>query len=65
MHAGQFATLEEVLNHYNIAPVPPVGHSHSELEPLNLSAKEIAQMIAFLKTLDSPINVDAQWMIAP
>jgi cytochrome c peroxidase len=65
MHAGQFATLEEVLNHYNTAPVPPMGYSHSELEPLNLSAKEIAQIIAFLKTLDSPINTDTQWLIAP
>jgi cytochrome c peroxidase len=63
MHAGQFATLEEVLNHYNTAPVPSVGHS--ELEPLNLSAKEITQIIAFLKTLDSPLNTDTQWLIAP
>jgi cytochrome c peroxidase len=34
MHAGQFATLEEVLHHYNTAPEAPGGHS--ELEPLNL-----------------------------
>ena len=32
MHAGQFTTLEEVLNHYNTAPEAPAGHS--ELEPL-------------------------------
>ncbi|HSK88662.1 MAG TPA: cytochrome c peroxidase, partial [Anaerolineales bacterium] len=56
MHAGQFATLEEVLRHYNTAPEAPVGHS--ELEPLNLDEKQIAQLIAFLKTLDSPIHAE-------
>lgn len=63
MHAGQFATLEEVLNHYNTAPDAPAGHS--ELEPLNLSEKQIAQIIAFLKTLDGPINADPKWLAAP
>lgn len=63
MHAGQFIALEEVLNHYNIAPQAPAGHS--ELEPLNLSEEEIAQIIAFLKTLDSPINADLKWLIKP
>ena len=64
MHAGQFATLEEVLHHYNSAPTT-ASDNHSELEPLNLTEKEIEQIIAFLKTLDSPINTDAQWLIAP
>ena len=63
MHAGQFATLEEVLNHYNTAPEAPAGHS--ELEPLDLSQKQIEQIIAFLKTLDSPIQVDSQWLETP
>jgi cytochrome c peroxidase len=63
MHAGQFLTLEEVLNHYNTAPEAPAGHS--ELEPLNLSAKQIAQIIAFLKTLDSPVNADQKWLTVP
>jgi len=63
MHAGQFATLEEVLNHYNTAPEAPAGHS--ELEPLNLRQKQIEQIIAFLKALDSPINADPQWLQAP
>ena len=65
MHAGQFATLEEVLNHYNTAPPTQAGHNHSELEPLHLTKDEIAQIIAFLKTLDSPINTHVQWLIAP
>jgi cytochrome c peroxidase len=63
MNAGQFTTLEEVLNHYNNAPAAPLGHS--ELEPLHLSEKQIAQIIAFLKTLDSPVNTQPQWLIAP
>ena len=63
MHAGQFATLEEVLNHYNTAPQAPSGHS--ELESLNLTEKQIAQIIAFLKTLDGPIDADPHWLTAP
>ena len=63
MHAGQFATLEEVLNHYNTAPQAPSGHS--ELEPLNLTEKQIGQIIAFLKTLDGPIDADPHWLTAP
>jgi cytochrome c peroxidase len=51
MHAGQFASLAQVLDHYNRAPAAPAGHS--ELEPLNLSAQEQAQLIAFLQTLSS------------
>ena len=63
MHAGQFATLEEVLNHYNTAPEAPAGHS--ELEPLNVTEQQIAQIIAFLKTLDGPIDADPRWLAAP
>jgi cytochrome c peroxidase len=63
MHAGQFATLEEVLAHYNTAPAAPAGHS--ELEPLHLSEQEISQVLAFLRTLDSPIAAEPQWLAAP
>lgn len=51
MHNGVFQTLEEVIQHYNQAPTGPV--SHSELVPLRLSSKQRAQLLAFLKTLDS------------
>jgi cytochrome c peroxidase len=63
MHAGQFATLEDVLHHYNTAPRAPIGHG--ELEPLNLTEEQLAQIIAFLKTLDSPINAEPRWLTAP
>ena len=51
MHAGQFATLEEVLDHYSRAPAAPAGHS--ELRPRNLTSDEQRQLIAFLKSLSA------------
>lgn len=63
MHAGQFATLEEVLRHYNHPPASPTGHN--ELEPLGLTRQERAQIIAFLRTLSGGVNADAQWLQAP
>lgn len=63
MHAGQFVTLEQVLNHYNSAPAAPAGHS--EWEPLHLTQKQLDQIIAFLKTLNSPINANPKWLIKP
>jgi cytochrome c peroxidase len=50
MHAGQIATLGEVLIHYNTAPSAPDGHS--ELLPLNLSTTELAALESFLGALD-------------
>jgi cytochrome c peroxidase len=49
MHAGQFSTLSEVVEHYNRAPKAPAGHS--EIEPLRLSAQERRQIEAFLRSL--------------
>jgi cytochrome c peroxidase len=54
MHAGQIASLEEVVRHYNAAPRAPFGHS--ELKPLRLSPAEQRQIIAFLRTLTSPLT---------
>ena len=55
MHAGQFANLDEVLDHYSRAPAAPAGHS--ELARLDLSARERRQLIAFLRSL-SPVAVE-------
>lgn len=49
MHAGQFATLEEVVNHYAAAAQPAQGAS--ELQPLQLSDREKSALVAFLRTL--------------
>ena len=50
MHDGRFATLEEVIDHYNeggqISP-----NVHSLVRPLGLTEKEKGQLLAFLHTL--------------
>lgn len=55
MHAGQFASLAEVLDHYNRAPAAPTGHT--ELTPLRLMSGEQCQIEAFLRALSGPIIV--------
>jgi cytochrome c peroxidase len=56
MDAGQFATLAEVLDHYNRAP--PAATGHSELRPLRLTPVELRQLEAFLRTLSAPLVVN-------
>jgi cytochrome c peroxidase len=63
MHAGQFKSLQEVLKHYSNAPTSPTGQS--KVKPLNLSNLEMQQIEAFLKSLEAPINADAQWLLDP
>jgi cytochrome c peroxidase len=55
MHAGQIATLAEVIDHYDRAPAAVTGHS--ELRPLRLTAGERRQLVAFLRTLSGPVLV--------
>lgn len=52
MHAGQIASLGEVMSHYNRAPASPIGHS--ELKRLGLTSQERMQLELFLRTLSSP-----------
>jgi cytochrome c peroxidase len=52
MHAGQFASLEEVVAHYNRASRAPFGKS--ELKRLQLKPREIQQIAAYLRTLSAP-----------
>jgi cytochrome c peroxidase len=63
MHAGQFSTLQEVLDHYNRAPAAPAGHS--ELEPLKLSDRELEQLEAFLRSLSAPLAAPAEFLHPP
>ncbi|RUW71204.1 cytochrome c peroxidase, partial [Mesorhizobium sp. M1E.F.Ca.ET.063.01.1.1] len=49
MHAGQFSSLDEVIEHYSKAPASVEGAS--EVHPLDLSDRERAALVAFLKTL--------------
>ncbi len=50
-HAGQFATLRDVLKHYNEAPAAAFGKS--ELKPLSLTDAQLADIEAFLRTLST------------
>jgi cytochrome c peroxidase len=63
MHAGQIATLREVVEHYNRAPAAPQGHS--ELKPLGLTAPEVDQLVAFLGTLSGGVKAQPKWLQAP
>jgi cytochrome c peroxidase len=63
MHAGQIASLAEVLAHYNAAPAAPAGHS--ELRPLRLSARELAQLEAYLRALTGPLAGEPRFLAPP
>ncbi len=63
MNAGQFATLAQVLDHYNRAPAAPAGHS--ELQPLRLKARELKQLEAFLHSLTGPTIVNGATLAGP
>lgn len=53
MHAGQLATLDDAVAHYNTAPLSLGGRS--ELRPLGLTLEEQAQLTAFLRALDGGV----------
>ena len=63
MHAGQFATLAEVVDHYDRAPDAESGSS--ELMPLGLTKSEKSALVAFLETLWAPMDVAAELLVAP
>jgi cytochrome c peroxidase len=64
MHAGQFASIEEVIAHYTRAPAAMVGQTelahggsgHSERKPIRLSEHEVKALASFLGTLSGPIT---------
>nr|MBC8239427.1 cytochrome-c peroxidase [Alphaproteobacteria bacterium] len=63
MHAGQLSTLVAVIEFYNRAPTAKLGHS--ELLPLDLTAREVGQMEKFLLTLDGPISAPRDYLAPP
>jgi cytochrome c peroxidase len=63
MHAGQIATLEDAVAHYDRAPRAPEGVT--ELRPLGLTAEERRQLVAFLRTLDSPVIATSPALLRP
>jgi cytochrome c peroxidase len=63
MHAGQLSTLEDVVAHYDRAPSAPGGVT--ELRPLSLTAEERRQLVAFMRTLDSPVIATSPALLRP
>jgi cytochrome c peroxidase len=63
MHAGQVATLADAIAHYDRAPKAPAGHT--ELRRLRLSARERAQLEAYLRTLSGGTDAPAELLAPP
>lgn len=63
MHSGQLETLEDVIDHYDQAPLALVGHN--EIKPLELSYFEKKQLIKFLHSLSGPLAGDSIWQKNP
>jgi cytochrome c peroxidase len=63
MHAGQMATLADVLQHYNTAPPAPAGHS--EVKPLRLNARELKQLEGFLRSLSGGTSAPPELLREP
>ena len=69
MHTGQFTSLEEVVGHYNNIPTIRANNNLDNRlrvdgipNKLNLTATEVAQLVAFLKTLGgSNVYTDKKW----
>jgi len=54
MHDGAFSTMHQVIEHYNRGGDPGNAHQSGLMEPLHLSAKEVSDLIAFMKSLTDP-----------
>lgn len=63
MHGGQLNTLQEVLDHYNEAPVSML--SHNEAKPLKLRPVELNQLESFMEALTAPLSTSSQWLSPP
>jgi len=63
MHAGQIATLDGVVAHYNNTPAAPAGRT--ELKPLKMNAAEVRQLTAFLRTLSGGTAAPPELLRAP
>jgi cytochrome c peroxidase len=51
-HSGEYATLAEVIEHYERIPVAPIGYT--DLFPVALSKEELKQLEVFLRSLSAP-----------
>ena len=64
MHAGQFSTLDAVVQHYATSPKAIIGHSelaqpgekHAQRQTIQLSADDVKDLAAFLGSLTGPVH---------
>lgn len=63
MHDGQFADLDSVLKHYANPDKLIIGQK--DLLAVTLSEQDQSDLVAFLKSLNSEVNADKQWLSAP
>jgi len=54
MHNGSVSTLEAVMDHYNRGGIDRPSRS-AQIQPLGLSKQEVADLVAFMKTLTSDL----------
>ena len=61
MHAGQLASLDDVLDHYSTLEkfVSADHHRETILEPLHLTDEQKADLISFLESLTAPLPDDS------
>ncbi len=57
MHDGSLGTLEDVIRFYNLGGVRKENIS-KDIKPLNLSDREVWDLVAFLSSLTDPVFVD-------
>jgi cytochrome c peroxidase len=62
-HSGEYATLTQVIEHYNKVPVAPIGYT--ELFPITLTEDESRQLEAFLRSLSGPPAIAPELLHAP
>lgn len=68
MHDGRFATLEQVVEHYNSGVkahpnlAPPLRRPDGQPQRLNLSEGQKAALVAFMRTLtDESVALNPKW----
>ncbi|TNE26719.1 MAG: cytochrome-c peroxidase [Bacteroidetes bacterium] len=62
MHDGRFATLEEVVEHYNSGGANH-PHKSERVRPLNLTQQERIDLVAFLRSLSDPsVQMDERFL---
>jgi len=62
-HSGEYATLDQVIKHYNKFPTAPIGFT--ELFPIQLTNDEPAQLEAFLRSLSGPPAIAPEFLRPP